>query len=69
MNKKSQQTLSQYDYRKSAEYKFHEKAMKAFRELSKDDKLQTMVDAGILDKNHKLTRRYGGTGDNIEEKS
>ncbi len=51
-------SLADYDYKNTDEYKFHLKALENFRKLSLKEKLQTMVDAGILDENGKLTERY-----------
>ena len=49
-----------YDYRKTAEYKRHRRVMDRFRNMTLEEKLQTMVDAGILNEDLELTERYGG---------
>ncbi|MEO1272347.1 MAG: hypothetical protein AAFX99_29975 [Myxococcota bacterium] len=57
---KTNNPFATYDYQKTAEHKHHLRVMERFRQLSLEEKLQTMVDAGILDEHGELTERYGG---------
>lgn len=41
----------------------HAEVSAAYDKLSDEERVQTLVDAGILSKDHKLTKRYGGEAD------
>lgn len=60
-------SFEDYDYRETEEYKRHERAIRKFREMSDDEKLQTFIDAGIYNENWELTRKYGGEAPNVDE--
>ena len=38
-------------------------ALKAFHNLSREVRLQRMIDAGLFDKNGRLSSNYGGPGE------
>jgi hypothetical protein len=50
------------EHHKTKEYKFHQQALLQFENMSRKEKLQTLIDAGIYNKELELTKRYGGKG-------
>lgn len=52
-----------YDYKKTDEYKRHEQAMQKVKEMSLAEKLQTLIDAGILNEEGKLIQCCGDNAD------
>lgn len=48
------------EHYKTEEYKFHQQVLRDFEKMSREQRIQTLIDAGIYDKNLELTERYGG---------
>lgn len=61
------EVFAKYDYKKTAEYKFHRDALERFRNLSPEEQWQTIVDVGICTQDGELTERYGGSAPNPQE--
>ncbi|TXD39587.1 hypothetical protein FRC96_06940 [Lujinxingia vulgaris] len=59
--------MANYDYRKTEEYKRHERALARVRAMTREEKRQTLIDAGILNEAGELVERYGGTAPNPED--
>lgn len=55
------------DFKKTKEYQEHRQMLEEFKQMSDEEKFQTMVDAGIYTKEGELTQRYGGTAPNSSE--
>jgi hypothetical protein len=53
-------SLMRYNYRETAEYQHHVEVIERLRQLSLEEKLQTLVDAGILTEALELAAAYGG---------
>jgi hypothetical protein len=54
-------------YEETEEYKRHERVMERIRCMSSEEKLQTLVDAGIVNEDGELTQRYGGSAPNRDD--
>lgn len=67
MEPKSKAFKMVYDYTKTEEYKVHVAALEMFDNMTKEEKMQTFVRAGILDKDGELVQRFGGTAPNPPE--
>lgn len=67
MSDRVSRIFESYDYRNTAEYKRHERAMNKVRQMTPEQQLQTLIDVGILNEDGELTRRYGGTAANPED--
>lgn len=59
--------LASYDYKKTEEYRFHKRVMEKIRNMSSEEKFQTLVDTGIVNEDGELTERYGGDAPNPED--
>ena len=59
--------MANYDYRKTEEYKLHERAMAELDAMTPEEQRQTLIDAGILNEAGELVERYGGTAPNPED--
>ncbi len=60
MSKKITPVLN--EHHKTKEYKLHQQVLLNFENMSKQEKLQTLINAGIYNKKLELTKRYGGKG-------
>jgi hypothetical protein len=68
MSETETNAFASYDYKKTQEYKDHRRAMERFDALSPEEKIQTLVDVGILSEgDHRLTKRYGGDAPNPDD--
>ena len=50
--------------RREQEIKAHEALMKRLDKMTADERLQTLINVGIVNHKHELTKRYGGPGEN-----
>ena len=67
MSKDPYDIFANYDYRQTEEYKLHERALARVRAMTREERRQTMIDAGILNEDGELVERYGGTAPNPED--
>jgi hypothetical protein len=56
-----------YDYKKTDEYKLHLKVLDRVSRMTPEEKVQSLIDAGIITKDRKLSARYGGPGEPTED--
>ena len=59
--------FASYDYKETEEYRRHERVMQKVREMSTEEKLQSLIEVGIVDEQGRLTKRYGGEAPNPGE--
>jgi hypothetical protein len=67
MRAKDKNPFESYDYRKTEEYKRHRRVLEEVRNMSQEEKLQTLIDVGIVNEDGELTKRYGGDAPNPED--
>ena len=49
-----------YDYKRTDEYKHHLKTLERVSKMTTEEKVQSLLDAGIITSDRKLSPRYGG---------
>ena len=49
------------------DYKAHKRAMERLKSMTREERFQTLVDAGIYTQERELTERYGGTAPNQDD--
>ena len=68
MSDTSDNPFASYDYKETEEYQDHRRAMDRFKALSQEEKVQRLVEIGILSEgDHRLTKRYGGDAPNPDD--
>ncbi len=67
MTAKAKNPFESYDYKKTDEYKRHLRVLEEVRKMTPEEKLQTLIDVGIVNEDGELTKQYGGDAPNPEE--
>ena len=67
MSDNAEDIFASYDYKETEEYKRHERAMQKVRDMTTEEKLQTLIEVGIVNEDGELTKRYGGDAPNPDD--
>lgn len=67
MSDNAKDIFASYDYKETEEYKRHKRAMQKVRQMNPEEKLQTLIEAGIVNQDGNLTQRYGGDAPNPDD--
>ncbi len=67
MSSNGNKAFASYNYRETKEYERHEQLLCKLRKMSTEEKLKTLVEAGIVNEEGELTERYGGTATDTKD--